>query len=362
MRCRTARIWMTQHLREALPPEHDAALTRHLSGCPACRAEQEALRHLSARLLERRPAATPTHRPVLPVGWTQRHLQAHPHPGAAPVPSRRTAPGLALAASLLVTLAALRWDHRRPAAQIAPDSTRLANLGSNELPRQALTPSPSPNPGKGETRPGGAFRFPLAQNWERGRVPAERVVGEGLPAQQLTSSRTSGEGDLDHLNGDPVQDTRRWVSLSPADWQRLEDRVRRHVRVQDDFVQIPFPRLAAASDRPLVAATEAYKQEAAIVDTRLAREVTLQQKGTALSDLCARLTRETGIRLTAGSSVADEKVTVFCQKQPLRDVMRQLSRPFGYTWLRSGSRNPTPSPSPGGRGVTVGTDGVSYAP
>ena len=33
--------------------------------------------------------------------------------------------------------------------------------------------------------------------------------------------------------------------------------------------------------------------------------------------------------------MADEKVTVFCERLPLRDVMRQLSRPFGYTWLRS---------------------------
>src|SRR5205085_6782497 len=47
--------------------------------------------------------------------------------------------------------------------------------------------------------------------------------------------------------------------------------------------------------------------------------------------------KDTGIQLTAGPSVADEKVTLFCAKLPLRDVMRQLSRPFGYTWLRSGT-------------------------
>src|SRR5262249_23610718 len=34
-------------------------------------------------------------------------------------------------------------------------------------------------------------------------------------------------------------------------------------------------------------------------------------------------------------SVADEKVTVLCDKLSLRETMRQLSRPFGYTWLRS---------------------------
>ena len=74
-----------------------------------------------------------------------------------------------------------------------------------------------------------------------------------------------------------------------------------------------------------------------VVDGRLAREVTLAFKGTALSDLCDHLRRKTGIRLVAGASVADEKITIFCRKQPLHDVMRQLSRPFGYTWLRSGT-------------------------
>ena len=71
-------------------------------------------------------------------------------------------------------------------------------------------------------------------------------------------------------------------------------------------------------------------------DLGLARPVTLAVKATALSDLCDQLRRETGIKLTAGPSVADEKVTVFCKSAPLRDVMRLLSRPFGYTWLRSG--------------------------
>src|SRR5207249_128516 len=92
---------------------------------------------------------------------------------------------------------------------------------------------------------------------------------------------------------------------------------------------------ASAADRQMAKAVESYKRDAAIVDPRLSHEVTCACKGTALSDLCDRLRADTGIQLTAGSSVADEKVTLFCEKMPLRDVMRQLSRPFGYTWLRS---------------------------
>jgi hypothetical protein len=72
-------------------------------------------------------------------------------------------------------------------------------------------------------------------------------------------------------------------------------------------------------------------------DARLEQKLSLALKATALSDLCARLRQQTGVALTAGQSVADEKVTVFCRERPLREVMRQLSQPFGYSWLRSGA-------------------------
>src|SRR5260370_540879 len=77
--------------------------------------------------------------------------------------------------------------------------------------------------------------------------------------------------------------------------------------------------------------------EKEIVESRLTQKVSCAFKGTALCDLCEKLKSDTGIHLTAGPSVADEKVTLFCEKRPLREVMRQLSRPFGYTWLRSGT-------------------------
>ena len=54
-----------------------------------------------------------------------------------------------------------------------------------------------------------------------------------------------------------------------------------------------------------------------VVDSRLAQKVTAAFKGTALSDLCERLRSDTGVHLVAGNSVADEKVTLFCEKTPL---------------------------------------------
>lgn len=142
--------------------------------------------------------------------------------------------------------------------------------------------------------------------------------------------------DLAYLNGDLLAESAWWTPLSRDEWERIEAHVRQSIRVRDDFVQIPFPRLVSTSARQVVAAVERYKQEAAVVDARLFRTVSLQVKATALSDLCDRLRSESGIDLVAGRSVADEKVSVFCEKMPLRDVMRQLSRPFGYSWLRSG--------------------------
>ena len=76
------------------------------------------------------------------------------------------------------------------------------------------------------------------------------------------------------------------------------------------FITPPFPRLASTSPRQVVRAVEGHRREAVIVDPRLTREVTLQFKGIALSDLCDHLRDDTGIELSAGPSVADEKVTV----------------------------------------------------
>jgi hypothetical protein len=170
-------------------------------------------------------------------------------------------------------------------------------------------------------------------------------------------------GDLGFMNRDPGDEFRQWVALLPGEWDRIEARVRGSIQVRDEFITIPFPRLASTSDQQLAQAAESYKREAAIVDPRLSREVTCAFKAIALSDLCTQLRSDTGIQLTAGPSVADEKVTLFCEAMPLREVMRQLSRPFGYTWLRSrqglglgswelGKDKPGRSPTPNSQVLT----------
>jgi hypothetical protein len=178
----------------------------------------------------------------------------------------------------------------------------------------------------------GPLGWPPPGDRHQGRKPGRRSdLNDG------EQSRIAWAGDdLAHLNGDTLANGRRWASIAPDQWQRLEERVRRSVRLKDDFITLPFPRLVSAAPRQIAAAVESYKRQAGVIDARLVREVTCAFKASALSDLCEKLRADTVIDLRAGPSVADEKVTLFCEKMPLREVMRQLSRPFGYTWLRSG--------------------------
>jgi RNA polymerase sigma-70 factor, ECF subfamily len=145
-----------------------------------------------------------------------------------------------------------------------------------------------------------------------------------------------GEGDLTYLNGhNTVQSP--WAWFAPQKLIALEQRLPR--RPEDHAM--PSERLSRRHFLTTVAGAGAAAltgpTDADGVDDRLNRKVTLATRATALSELCDHLRSETGVHLTARPSVADEKVTLFCQKLPLREVMRQLSRPFGYTWVRSGA-------------------------
>src|SRR5207244_12891032 len=121
-----------------------------------------------------------------------------------------------------------------------------------------------------------------------------------------------GVDDLVLVNRDPVKGESRWALA--GEWDRPEARVRPAVRVREDFITLPLPRLAARSNEPIAEAVESYKHEAAIVDPRLSTPVTCAFKAMALADVCDRLRGDTGILLTAGARFADEKVKIFCEK------------------------------------------------
>jgi hypothetical protein len=216
-------------------------------------------------------------------------------------------------------------------------------LRAAALPRRAPLVPPHAEP-RGRSGSGRAA-MPRARLADAGRLRqpamARRTVvigasGPVSPSPRLPSASCAAGDDIARLNGDPVQDALAWAVLPADEGGALEAQVRRAVRVRDDFVRIPFPRLASASDRQIAAAVESYKREAAVVDARLFQKVGLQQKAVSLEELCRELARQSGIRIEASRGVADEKVTAFVKERSLREVMRQVTRLFGYTWLRVG--------------------------
>lgn len=149
------------------------------------------------------------------------------------------------------------------------------------------------------------------------------------------SSVNAVEDDLAYINVESGGG--RWTSLAPSDVSRLEAELMASVQGGDDFVEVPFPRLAAVNGEKIAASALAHwRQERQIVDARLQRKVSLAIRGMAFTDLCRKLTDETGIAFSAGRDVAEDKVTLFCKNRPLRDILRQITVLFNFTWDRSG--------------------------
>jgi RNA polymerase sigma-70 factor (ECF subfamily) len=163
------------------------------------------------------------------------------------------------------------------------------------------------------------------------RAPAS-TIRTRLGAARTRLQRELGEGDLAYLN-EPLAPMRQWGWLPLDQMHALETRLSLggEASKEETMERREFLRHAAVGAAGLMLPDA----EREVVDGRLMVKVTLGFKGTALSDLCDHLRSETGVHVAAGPSVADEKVTLFCEKTPLREVMRQLSRPFGYAWTRS---------------------------
>jgi hypothetical protein len=364
MKCRRVEQLLSEELEELIPRREVQALDDHLRGCPVChrlrdeiREVRSELRVLAHRLPLRESAADSRaierwieERPTLPGSLRWRRVPSAGSPGgpwrAQPLVRASSVRLLLLACAsttLLTSILALWWWS--PARDPGPPESTLTKKPS------PTRVSPVPHaPGKGQEDritklPPAPFgerngkHLPLGSAQVRGKRKRDRGSSNARATSKYLAISGPHQGhnlgDLDYINRTPKSRDQLWVTLTGDEWERIETRVRQTVRVRDDFVQIPFIRLASTSVRQVAQAVESYKREAAIVDPRLAREVTLAFKATALSDLCDHLHANTGTLLVAGRSVADEKVTIFCEKMPLREVMRQLSRPFGYTWLRS---------------------------
>jgi hypothetical protein len=334
MNCRQVERLLSHDFEGLVSRRQAAGIVTHLRHCAPCRrlrddlaAAGEALRAPLEwpRTAEIDRRAIESWQSEREAGGARLRPDGRRRPGLRFLAGRPLALGAAAAALLLASLGPALLHRQRGPAQ---GGVRYVDRGNEEgnLGAQASRPRPG--------RHDASVTIPASRPR---RSPHDRGAGSaGPPAHRAPRSTVPPRDDLTSLNGNPVADARWWAPARANDWRAIEATVRRDARSGDDFVQIPLPQLADVDGRQMAAAVEQYRREAAVVDARLSRNVTVAQKETALSDLCDHLREETGIRLAAGSSVADEKVTLFCKAMPLRDVMRQLSRPFGYTWIRSG--------------------------
>ena len=161
-------------------------------------------------------------------------------------------------------------------------------------------------------------------------LPSLAIEPEQQPAVPVRTD------DIAYVNADVTASLKQWTTRPATEIRQLDVALQQQVAGGDNFVTVPLPPIAGQGDAAVKSAVVVQQQEAAIVDARLVRKVSVQAKGISFFDLCTRLRAESGVRVTANRCVADDKITLYCHPRPLRDLMRHISRHFGFTWVRKG--------------------------
>ena len=365
-KCRTWKPCLLDYALDRLPASQKAALEQHLRQCADC--SEQAAEYRQAVNLATTALQQP--QPTSQATWESLRLQLeqnsvlHRPPYFNLYRSRRQVAGVGLAFASLTGLALwiLRvWTNPQDVPAVAPPVVLQANPLCCSSSGQATTlPAIVPLRAhpvaqkKMVTRQHNtvtaqvALSPPLtatAQETSLARISTpnksiveiERQVGQ--ETEQNTGRLVPVQDDLVLLNASPAETMKRWTEVSPVKSRALEAEVTRLLagsRRGDDFVSVPLPQLAGGGKPAMRAALEVYAQEKMVVDTRLARKIRLGVKGMALSALLKQISDETGLALAANSRVADDNVTLFCHERPVRDIMGQISRHFGFQWLREG--------------------------
>jgi hypothetical protein len=69
-------------------------------------------------------------------------------------------------------------------------------------------------------------------------------------------------------------------------------------------------------------------------DARLSKQISLREEIISLEDLTAKLSKETGIRLSARRRVADRKVTIVFQDRPASEAMQRVTDCMFVAWYK----------------------------
>ncbi len=164
----------------------------------------------------------------------------------------------------------------------------------------------------------------------RVRIAIDRPSHKRVPAT-VGSAAVAGTivDDLEDINRPAaVQYDAEPLSSSNSAWVSTTN---------DPYVVVARPLLASPEPNADTAAYQALQREKAVVDPRLDHSVGLSAKGISFSELCIALSKQTGVEFVPSRSVADDKITLFCTKRPVRDLMRAVTEVFEFRWLRTGS-------------------------
>lgn len=340
MTCRKAESLSVRSHCNALSDRQRAALELHLEACGACRARLEGLRSGMSLLAQIEELPSPT-------GLAHRALEHYPARNLERQPVYAGVFGVRLAVAALAGMAlvgtAVLHAVRRPEVELVQGSSpRRSAPHPSGVEVFRASPGPAAGAAKAAARPPKTARF-------RQPAPGEAAPGKrGRPAGgrhsvQMSEPEKPVVDDLQYLDGYAPALASRWLGGDDErrEIRELLARQLSRIAVKDDFVEIPYPRIADAArqSETMEAAVRQYDREAQVVDARLFRKVTLRLRQTPLSDFCRVLQQQTGVTFAASRTVGDENVTVFVKDMAARDVMRAVARLFDYKWGRSGEES-----------------------
>jgi hypothetical protein len=301
-------------------------LRAHLRRCEACQRDYVATASLWKQAQELSAEEAPAglrgrlDAALVGVGVATPTVRAR---GIGPAKLTLVAAGAVAAAAVVVVVSQRALVTQQPEGTIR--KSPLRGLGSGAETQRRLVHDPLHSPNTTADRPRHLVNQPAI-------IPAVQIIPRGGGGAR----KLLPVDDIAYLNAGVHRQMGLWASLPPDEVENSLRDMSASVRGGDDFVSVPLPRLASREASAIRASLAAYRAEKEIVDTRLVRKVNVAVKGMAFSDLCKELAEKTGIELRAGKSVADDKATLFCRDQPLRDLMRQVTLVFGFSWRRSG--------------------------
>lgn len=323
MNCRQVDRLMVEYLYGSLSRKVAGAIEEHLTDCAACQSQFDAFRRnridLTALTLKRTGpslARAAVHR------WNEEENLSR-----IAVNSGWRLVGAAIATTCIVTPVVLVLWNQPTTTKIEqvhePPPVAPPYLVQDRNP--ALAPLPKTDGANLQEPERRAAHTPVLRGVRHDRGSAPRLVNNQVD---------SLVDDMTYINADSVRVLNTWVRSVPMIATKSAVR-NATVCDTDSFITIAPPRIASTDPTAIRAARATYQQEKATNDTRLDQKVDLAVKGIAFADLCRQLRDTTGITFHASRAIADEKVTVFCDQTPLREIMRQITHVFGYTWERS---------------------------